>query len=162
MNLILLSNFIIISIDSEQISILYLLLNSGYVDLQLPVLWIFYGITSSAFLILGVALFRIGKQDQRDDQSLAKTLLITGMFIIIASFFKFELIYLINKNLIDTGGFSEIFINLITYNSIPSFLGAWMWFLLTIITLTILISSLIISAVGLQWGILQFRQKNAE
>lgn len=162
LNLILVSNVIILSIDSEQITISYLLFNSGYVDLQLAVLWIFYGITSAAFLVLGVALFRIAKQNKRQNLNLAKTLLITGLFMIIASFFKYELIYLINKTLIDTGGFSAIFMNVIYNNSITPIVGAWMWFILTIITLTVLISSLIISAVGLQWGILQFQHEKVE
>ena len=162
LNLILVSNVIILSIDSEQITISYLLFNSGYVDLQLAVLWIFYGITSAAFLVLGVALFRIAKQNKRQNLNLAKTLLITGLFMIIASFFKYELIYLINKTLIDTGGFSAIFMNVIYNNSITPIVGAWMWFILTIITLTVLISSLIISAVGLKWGILQFQQEKVE
>jgi len=162
LNLILVSNVIILSIDSEQVTISYLLFNSGYVDLQLAVLWIFYGITSAAFLVLGVALFRIAKQNKRQNLNLAKTLLITGLFMIIASFFKYELIYLINKTLIDTGGFSAIFMNVIYNNSITPIVGAWMWFILTIITLTVLISSLIISAVGLQWGILQFQHEKVE
>jgi hypothetical protein len=162
LNLILFSNVIILSINSEQITISYLLFNSGYVDLQLAVLWIFYGITSAAFLILGVALFRIAKQNKRQNLNLAKTLLITGLFIIIANLFKYELIYLINKTLIDIGGFSAIFMNVIYNTSITPIVGAWMWFILTIITLTVLISSLIISAVGLQWGILQFKQQKTE
>ena len=140
----------------------YLLFNSGYVDTQLVVLWIFYGMTSSAFLVLGVALFRIAKQNKRKDLYLAKTLLITGLFVIIASFFKYELIYFINKSVIDTGGFSATFINVIYNYSITPIVGAWMWFILTVITLAVLISSLIISAAGLQWGILQFREKKTE
>ncbi len=118
--------------------------------------------TSSAFLVLGVALFRIAKQNKRQDENLAKTLLITGLFMVIASFFKYELIYFINKSLIDTGGFSAIFMNVIYNYSITPIVGAWMWFILTVITLAILISSLIISAAGLQWGILQFREKKTE
>ena len=162
LNLILFSNVIILSIDSEQMTISHLVFNSGYVDLQLAVLWIFYGIISSAFLTLGVALFRIARQNKRNNQNLAKTLLITGLFMIIASFFKYELIYLINKTLIDTGGFAAIFMNVIYNYSITPIVGAWMWFILTIITLTVLVSSLVISAVGLQWGILQFQQKKTE
>jgi len=162
LNLILFSNVIILSIDSEQMTISHLVFNSGYVDLQLAVLWIFYGTTSCAFLTLGVALFRIAQQNKRQNLNLAKTLLITGLFMIIASFFKYELIYLINKTLIDTGGFSAIFMNVIYNHSITPIVGAWMWFIFAIITLTVLVSSLVISAVGLQWGILQFQQKKTE
>lgn len=162
LNLILFSNVIILSIDSEQMTISHLVFNSGYVDLQLAVLWIFYGIISSAFLTLGVALFRIAQQNKRQNLNLAKTLLITGLFMIIASFFKYELIYLINKTLIDTGGFSAIFMNVIYNHSITPIVGAWMWFIFAIITLTVLVSSLVISAVGLQWGILQYNQKKTE
>jgi len=162
LNLILFSNLIIISIDSEQMTLSGLLFNSGYADVQLALLWILYGITSSAFLILGVALFRIAKRKKRQDQNLAKTLLTTGLFMIIASLFKFELIYLINKSLIDTGVFSVIFMNMIFNDSITPIVGTWMWFLFTIITLTVLVSSLIVSAVGLQWGILQYKQKKTD
>lgn len=162
LDLILLSSVITLSIDSEPMTISHLLFNSGHVDIQLAVLWIFYGITSSAFLVLGVALFRIAKQNKRQDQNLAKTLLITGLFMVIASFFKYELIYFINKTLIDTGGSSTVFMNIIYNNSITPIVGAWMWFILTFITITILISSFIISAAGLQWGVLQFRQKKTE
>lgn len=162
LTLVLLSTVITLSIDSEQMTISHLLFNSGYVDIKLVVLWIFYGITSSAFLILGVALFRIAKQNKRQDLNLAKTLLITGLFMIIASFFKYELIYFINKSLIDTGGFSVMFMSVIYNYSNTPIVGAWMWFILTFITLAVLISSLIISAAGLQWGILQFQQKKTE
>ena len=135
LNLILLSTVITISIDSEPMTISHLLFNSGYVDIQLAVLWVFYGMTSSAFLVLGVALFRIAKQNKRQDENLAKTLLITGLFMIIASLFKYELIYFINKSLIDTGGFSAIFMNVIYNYSITPIVGAWMWFILTVIHL---------------------------
>lgn len=162
LNLILFSNVIIISIDSEQMTISHLIFNSGYSSLQLAVIWIFYGITSSCFIILGVALFRIARQDKRENQILTKTLLITGMFMIIASFFKLELIYLINKEPIDTGGFSATFMNVIYNQSITNIIGALMWLIFTIITLTVLISALIISAIGLQWGIVQFQQTKPE
>lgn len=162
LNLILFSNVIIISIDSEQMTISNLIFSSGYSDLKLAAIWIFYGITSSAFLILGVALFRIARQDKREDQFLTKTLLITGMFMIIASFFKLELIYLINKEPIDTGGFSATFINVIYNQSITNIIGALMWIIFTIITIMVLISALIISAVGLQWGNVQFQQTKTE
>ncbi len=162
LNIILFSNVIILSIDSEQLTISNLIFNSGYANLQLVILWIFYGISSGAFFILGVALFRIARQNKRENQILTKTLLITGMFIIMASFFRYELIYLMNKELINTGSFSAIFMNVIYNHSITPILGAWMWNIFTIITLSILVSSLIISAVGVQWGILQYHEIKAE
>jgi hypothetical protein len=79
-----------------------------------------------------------------------------------ASFFRYELIYLMNKELINTGSFSAIFMNVIYNHSITPILGAWMWNIFTIITLGILVSSLIISAVGVQWGILQYHEIKPE
>ena len=57
LNLIFISNIIILSIDSEQITISYLLFNSGYVDLQLAVLWIFNAIF---YLCLQLSVFKKG------------------------------------------------------------------------------------------------------
>lgn len=169
LDLILFSTLINLTLDSShtisvypywvhytQYSIINIIFESGLMTPHAILLWIFLLCVICSFIVLSYSLFNVAKKDKIENRSLAKFLLLIGLFLIIGGFINTSFITLLGNSTIDTITtiIPDIPDTLQIVLNTQSLLGSIMWYYLTIVVSCFLISGLIFGGIGLKWMLL--------
>jgi hypothetical protein len=153
LDLIIFSIAINMDLDG-QLTIFYLIFQSGFMSIHAPLLWIFLLCVICAFIALILSIYRVAKKQIIENYNLAKFLLLIGLFFVIGGFIKMSFIVLLGNNIVSTGSTTITFQNALYSPTITPVIGAIMWVYFIIVVCSILISGLIFGAIGLQWMLL--------
>lgn len=164
LDLILFSVLINLTLDSSQYSIISIIFESGLMTPHAILLWIFLLCVICGFIVLSYSLFNVAKKNKIEDRTLAKFLLLIGLFLIIGGFIKTSFITLLGNSTVYT------LITIIPLESdtlllllnTQSLLGSIMWYYLTIVVSCFLISGLIFGGIGLKWMLLIQEEEKTE
>ena len=150
LDLILFSTLINLTLDSSQYSIISIIFESGLMTPHAILLWIFLLCVICGFIVLSYSLFNIAKKDKIENRTLAKFLLLIGLFLIIGGFINTSIITLLGNSIINT----IIPDTLQTILNTQSLLGSIMWYYFSIVISCFFISGLIFGGIGLKWMLL--------
>lgn len=154
LDLILFSTLININLDGFQYNVSYIIFQSGFMTIDAMILWIFLFCVICGFIVLSFSMFKVAKKNTIENQTLAKFLLLIGLFLIIGGFIKTNFIILLGNISINTG-ISITPLQDALYNpTITHFLGAMMWIYFTVVVSCFLVSGLIFGGIGLKWMLL--------
>ncbi len=160
LDLIIFSTAINMDLDG-QLTIFYLIFQSGYMSIHAPLLWIFLLCVICAFIALTLSIYRVAKKQIIENYNLAKFLLLIGLFFVIGGFIKMSFIVLLGNNIVSTG-LNPTFQNALYSPTITPVIGAIMWVYFIVVVCSILISGLIFGAIGLQWMLLIQNEKASQ
>jgi hypothetical protein len=161
LDLILFSTLLNLNLDGSQYNVFYIILQSGFMTIHASLLWIFLLCVICGFIVLSYSLFKVGRKDAIENQTLAKFLLLIGLFLIIGGFIKTNFIILLGNSHINTGITDITLQNALYTPSITPLFGMLMWFYFTVVTSCFLISGLIFGGIGLKWMLLIQEEKAA-
>ena len=153
LDLILFSTLINLTLDSSQYSIINIIFESGLMTPHAILLWIFLLCVICGFIVLSYSLFNVAKKNKIENRSLAKFLLLIGLFLIIGGFINTSIITLLGNSIINTTTpvLPDTLQNVIHYQSL---LGSVMWYYFSIVVSCFFISGLIFGGIGLKWMLL--------
>jgi hypothetical protein len=162
LDLILFSTIINLNLDGSPYSVVNLIFQSGFMAVHATLLWVFLLCIICAFIFLSYSLFIVAKKDSIENYTLAKFLLLIGLFLIIGGFIKTDFMTLLANSHINAG-IPNITLQNALYNpSITPLFGAIMWIYFTVVVSCFLCSGLIFGGVGLKWMLLIQEEKRAE
>ncbi len=150
LDLILFSTLINLTLDSSQYSIINIIFESGLMTPHAILLWIFLLCVICGFIVLSYSLFNVVKKDKIENHTLAKFLLLIGLFLIIGGFIKTSFITLLQNSIINTITPETLQHAIIS----QSLFGSIMWIYFTLVAGCFLTSGLIFGAIGLKWMLL--------
>ena len=153
-DLILFSTLIDVTLDSQQLNILTIIFQSGFMSFHAMLLWIVLFSIFCGFIVFSYSIFKVANKNTIEDKILAKFLLLIGLFLIIGGFITMNFIVLLGKSTINSGLTSIIFQDALLSPSITSVIGAIMWFYFTFLISCFLTSGLIFGGIGLKWILL--------
>ncbi len=165
LDLILFSFLINLTLDSVQYNIFSVIfqLRVNYTSVMTAhamLLWIVLLCVICSFIVLSLSIFKVAKKNTIESPTLAKFLLLIGLFLIIGGFIKTNFIVLLGNSPITywveaLSMYTTITLqNALFSPSITPILGAIMWDYFTVVTSCFLISGLIFGGVGLKWMLL--------
>ena len=149
-DLILVSSLINLNLDSVNYNIFSVIFQSGLMSIHAMLLWIFLLFVICGFIALSFSIFQVARKGSIENYTLAKFLLLIGLFLIIGGFIKTSFIVLLSNTNISTV-VPDTLQNTIDAQSL---LGAIMWFYFTIAVSCFLASGLIFGGIGLKWMLL--------
>ena len=157
-DLILFSSLINLNLDGSQYSIISVIFQSGFMAVHAMLLWVFLLFVICSFIVLSFSIFRVAKKNKIENLTLAKFLLLIGLFLIIGGFIKTNFFVLLGNSNLNTItpitlpiGLDPTLQNVINFQSL---IGAIMWIYFTVVTSCFLISGLIFGGIGLKWMLL--------
>ena len=155
LDLILFSTLINLNLDGSQYNVFYIIFQSGFMTIHATLLWIFLICVICGFIALSYSIFSVAKKGAIENLTLAKFLLLIGLFLIIGGFIKTNFIVLLGNTPLNTGIPGVNTFQKALYESIitPLF-GLIMWLYFTIVVSCFLISGLIFGGIGLKWMLL--------
>lgn len=143
---------VVITLESEQVTLARFLFSSDFLSLTSPVLYVLLILTSSLFLTLSLFILRLTLKRDMGDNKLSKVILMIGLVLLVGNFVKLEYIYFLNNSsVIATLSTPYTFIQVIYDQTVTPLFGAIMWIYLTAVSATLILSGLIFGAFGLQW-----------
>ena len=145
-----------------QLTIFYVIFQSGFMSIHAPLLWIFLLCVICAFIALALSIYKVAKKQIIEDYNLAKFMLLIGLFLVIGGFIKMSFIVLLGNNTISTGLTTITFQNAIYSPTITAVIGAIMWVYFIVVVCSFLISGLIFGGFGLQWMLLIQNEKASQ
>ena len=154
LDLILFSSLINLTLDSTQYNIFSLIFQSGFMTIHAMLLWIILLCVICGFIVFSLSIFNVAKKNTIESPTLAKFLLLIGLFLIIGGFIKTNFIILLGNSNISI--ISDTFLSALYSPSISAtyILGGLMWGYFTVVVGSFLISGLIFGGVGLNWMLL--------
>jgi len=155
LDFIFFSSLITLNLDGSQYSIISIIFQSGFMTIHAILLWIFLLCVISSFIVLSYSIFKVAKKNTIEDYTLAKFLLLIGLFLIIGGFIKASFIFLLGNSHINTS-ITPVFslIDALYTPSIAPVIGVIMWFYFTLVVGCFLVSGLIFGGIGLKWMLL--------
>ncbi|NVM46206.1 MAG: hypothetical protein HWN79_14915 [Candidatus Lokiarchaeota archaeon] len=150
LDIIFFSSLINLTLDSLQYSIINIIFESGLMTPHAILLWIFLLCVICGFIVFSYSLFNVAKKDKIENRTLAKFLLLIGLFLIIGGFIKTSFIALLGNSTINTI-IPDTLLNAINSQSL---LGSIMWYYFILVVSCFLISGLIFGGIGLKWMLL--------
>ena len=160
LDLILFSSLINLTLDIPQYSIFNVIFQSGFTTIHAMLLWIILLCVICSFIVLSLSIFKVAKKNTIESPTLAKLLLLIGLFLIIGGFIKTNFIVLLGNSPITywveaLSMYTTITLqNALFSPSITPILGAIMWVYFTVVTSCFLVSGLIFGGIGLKWTLL--------
>ena len=150
LDIILFSSLINLTLDSSQYNIISIFFESGFMAIHAMILWIFLLCVICGFIVFSYSIFNVAIKNKIENRTLAKFLLLIGLFLIIGGFIKTSFITLLGNSTINTI-IPDTFQNVVNSQSL---LGSIMWYYFTLVVSCFLISGLIFGGVGLKWMLL--------
>ena len=161
LDLILFSTIINLNLDGTPYTVANIIFQSGFMAVHATLLWVFLLFVICAFIAISFSIFTIAKKDTIENHTLAKFLLLIGLFLIIGGFIKTNFITLLGNSHINTGITNTTLQNALYNPSITPLFGAIMWVYFTVVVSCFFVSGLIFGGVGLRWMLLiQEEKKN--
>ncbi len=166
LDLILFSFLINLTLDSAQYNIFSIIFQSGFMTAHAMLLWIILLCVICSFIVLSLSIFKVAKKNTIDSYTLAKFLLLIGLFLIIGGFIKTNFVVLLGNSNLNTIipvipvllEIPDTLQNVINYQSL---FGSIMWFYFTVVVSCFLISGLIFGGIGLKWMLLIQEEKTS-
>lgn len=124
-------------------------------------LWIFLLCVICGFIALSYSIFKVAKKDTIENLTLAKFLLLIGLFLIIGGFIKTNFTVLLGNFSINTGLTTVTLQDALYTPTITPIFGAIMWLYFTVVVSCFLVSGLIFGGIGLKWMLLIQEEKSS-
>jgi len=154
LDLILFSTLIDLTLDSAQYNIFSVIFQSGFMTAHAMLLWIILLCVICSFIVLSLSIFKVAKKDTIDNYTLAKFLLLIGLFLIIGGFIKTNFIVSLGNNNLNTIIPPTLPPTLQNTIYAQSLFGSIMWGYFTVVVSCFLTSGLIFGGIGLKWMLL--------
>lgn len=161
LDLILISTLIKLNLDGSQYSIITIIFQSSFTSPHAVLLWIFLLCIICGFIVLSYSIFKVAKKAEIENLTLAKFLLLIGLFLIIGGFIKINFIVLLGNSSIDTGLTTVTLQDALYTPTITPNFGAIMWLYFTVVVSCFLVSGLIFGGIGLKWMLLIQEEKSS-
>ena len=152
---IIIMNFAQFDIDTEPIPLYDFIYSNDIIPLSGTFLWLFLIISMGCFLILGVFLNRKVIKEDIESQQLAKLMIVIGMVILLAGLVKMNFLVLLGKTKLTTISDTIRFQTALYDFDITPLFPAVFWIFFISINCYILITALIVTALGIKWTLLQ-------
>jgi hypothetical protein len=120
-------------------------------------LWLFMNISVVCFIIVGVFIFKLSSSKNIESIPLAKYIVVIGMVIVLGGFVKMDFLVLLGKTNITTIFTNITFQNALFDPSTTAILPAIFWVYFISINCFLLITGLVVTAIGIKWTLLQER-----
>ncbi|MFX0082814.1 MAG: hypothetical protein ACFE94_13775 [Candidatus Hodarchaeota archaeon] len=141
-------------IETNPILLSEFIYGSDYISLTGTILWLFLIFAIICFITLGYFIFRASKSTKIESKLLAKLIVVIGMVTLLGSFVKMNYIVLLGKTDISTLS-GDISFQLALYDfEITSIFPAIFWIYFISATCCLMITALIITAIGVKWTLL--------
>ena len=150
---IIFNTAIVMNLNGDNYTVGEVILASGFMDIHALLIDIIIISTIIIFLTLGLILYLVSKKKALGEFTLAKFLLLIGLFLIIGAFFKMTFLVFLGKSEINTGTLPLFFHDAMFSQSITPLLGLVIWMSFIGIVCCFLIFGLIFGAVGLKWSL---------
>jgi hypothetical protein len=160
-DLILFSSIINVFIDSQNLTILTIIFQSGLMSFHAMLIWIILFVIFCGFIVFSYSIFKVANKNTIKDEILAKFLLLIGLFLIIGGFITMNFIVLLGKTYINSVPTPITFQNALYSPSITPIIGAIMWMYFSFFIYCFLISGMIFGGIGLKWMLLIQEKENS-
>ncbi|NHJ20163.1 MAG: hypothetical protein EAX91_04405 [Candidatus Lokiarchaeota archaeon] len=159
LDLILFSTIINLNLDGTSYTVANVIFQSGFMAVHATLLWVFLLFVICAYIAISFSIFTIAKKDSIENHTLAKFLLLIGLFLIIGGFIKTNFMTLLGNSHINTGITTTTLQNALYNPAITPLFGAIMWIYFTVVVSFFLFSGLVFGGVGLRWMLIIQEEK---
>jgi hypothetical protein len=147
-------------LDGNLLSLFEFIYSSTIFPLSGTLLWLFMIISMFGYLILGIFLFKLSSTKKIESGPLAKYIVVIGMVILLGGFVKMNYFVLLGKSTISTTYTTISFQNALYNTSITGIMPAIFWIYFMSVNCAIMITGLVVTAVGIKWTLLQEAEKS--
>lgn len=152
---IILLNFVYFNLDGSSFLLADLVYSSTMFPFSGTLLWIFLIISMICYLIIGLFMFKVASKNDIESIPLAKFFVIIGMVVLLGGFVKMNYLVLLGKTKI-TSTITTISFQSALYDvNITPIMPAIFWVYFLSVNISLLISGLVITAVGIKYTLLQ-------
>ena len=152
---LILLNFTPFILDGNSVLLSEFIYSATIFPLSGTLLWLFVNISAVCFIIFGVFIFKLSSNKNIESIPLAKYIVVIGMVIVLGSFVKMDFLVLLGKTNITTTFTNISFQNALFDPSTTAIIPAIFWVYFISINCFLLISGLILTAIGIKWTLLQ-------
>jgi hypothetical protein len=152
---IILLNFVYFTIDGSSYLLAEFIYSSSLFPLSGTLLWLFLVSAMVCYAILGLFMFRTGSKTDIESIPLAKFFVVIGMVILLTGFVKMNYLVNLGKTRITSTITTVTFQTALYDMNITPMLPAIFWVFFISANIALLISGLVITAVGIKYTLLQ-------
>jgi len=157
--LLIIMNFVEFNIDTDPIFLHEFIYSADIIPLSGTFLWLFVIISVVFYLFLGLFLNRKVTKENIESEALAKFIIVMGMILLIGGFVKMNYLVLLGKTKISTIS-GSIRLQAALYDfDVTEFYPAVFWVLFISVNTYIIISGLVVTAVGIKYTLLLEQEK---
>jgi len=157
---IILMNFVFFTIDGSSYLLNEIIYSSTMFQFAGTLLWIFLISAMACYAIIGLFMFKTGSKTDIESIPLAKFLVVIGMVILLAGFVKMNYLVNLGKTRITSTVTTVTFQTALYDMNITPIMPGIFWVFFISANIAILISGLVITAVGIKYTLLQEQEAN--
>ncbi len=157
---IILLNFVYFTIDGDSYLLAEFVYSSSIFPFSGTILWLFLISSMVCYAIIGFFMLRVGSKTSIESIPLAKFLVVIGMVVLLAGFVKMNYFVLLGKTRITSTITTITFQNALYNMNITPIMPAIIWVCFMSINIALLISGLVITAIGIKYTLLQEQEAN--
>ena len=157
---IILLNFVYFTIDGSTYLLADFIYSSPMFPLSGTLLWLFLISAMVCYAILGLFMFRTGSKTDIESVPLAKFLVVIGMVVLFTGFVKMNYLVNLGKTNITSTITTVPFQTALYDMNITPVMPAILWVFFISANIALLISGLVITAVGIKYTLLQEQVAN--
>jgi hypothetical protein len=148
------------TIDGNSYLLAEFVYSSSIFPLSGTVLWLFLIISMAAYAIMGFFIYKIGSKTDIESIPLAKFLVVMGMVVLLAGFVKMNYLVNLGKTRITSTVTIVSFQTALYDMNITPIMPAIFWVFFMSANIALLISGLVITAIGIKYTLLQEQEVN--
>ncbi|MFW9901359.1 MAG: hypothetical protein ACFFDY_08725 [Candidatus Thorarchaeota archaeon] len=157
---IILMNFVFFTIDGSSYLLNEIIYSSTMFQFAGTLLWIFLISAMVCYAIIGLFMFKTGSKTDIESIPLAKFLVVIGMVVLLAGFVKMNYLVNLGKTRITSTVTTVTFQTALYDMNITPIMPGIFWVFFISANIAILISGLVITAVGIKYTLLQEQEAN--
>jgi len=157
---IILMNFVFFTIDGSSYLLNEIIYSSTMFQFAGTLLWIFLISAMVCYAIIGLFMFKTGSKTDIESIPLAKFLVVIGMVVLLAGFVKMNYLVNLGKTRITSTITTVTFQTALYDMNITPIMPGIFWVFFISANIAILISGLVITAVGIKYTLLQEQEAN--
>ncbi len=157
---IVLMNFVYFTIDGNSYLLSEFVYSSSIFPFSGTLLWLFLISSMVCYGIIGFFMFRVGSKTKIESIPLAKFLVVIGMVVLMAGFVKMNYLVNLGKTRITSTITIVTFQNALYDMYITPIMPAIIWVFFISVNIALLISGLVITAIGIKYTLLQEQEVN--
>ncbi|MFX1590667.1 MAG: hypothetical protein ACFFC1_21245, partial [Promethearchaeota archaeon] len=157
---VILMNFVFFTIDGSSYLLNEIIYSSTMFQFAGTLLWIFLISAMVCYAIIGLFMFKTGSKTDIESIPLAKFLVVIGMVVLLAGFVKMNYLVNLGKTRITSTVTTVTFQTALYDMNITPIMPGIFWVFFISANIAILISGLVITAVGIKYTLLQEQEAN--